>query len=300
MIKKIFISLLFLGTSTILLAKSWPTNSIAQLKQNQGIQIDCGFLSAMLGRDMYNDYPVLLLQSYKNSYPDYSDFEAYTIKYRGTADPIRVNTLKSLVKNCNFSSVWNIMEKNSPAVVEMKRSDAGKYNRLRSITISKLQSTFGSVEKFVEQMAIYPQSSSNKLENIANESAKELMSNSYSNSKASPRNISLPSNCIDAPEHRWQAISVEFSENSTIVNKRVTPKCTRTWITSDTHEYIEDAETGTKYYIISSSIGFNREKILNDASPYTFKEVYPALPSNVRYINISSGYQYYVKNVRVR
>ena len=294
-----------MSVSLLCMAKPWPSNALSQLKQNPGIQVDCSFLSAMLGRDMSNDYPKRLLHAYKNAYPDYANFESYTVKYRNTADPIRLNLLKSSVRYCDFSSVWSILERNSPAVTRMKSSDSAKYNRLKSITVSKLQTSFKSVENFVEQMCLYPSSTNATLERIAEESAAQLNSSASSSyvssySYSSSHTISVPSNRIDTDTHTWRVSSVEVGNSTTIVNKQVTPKQYQTWVSSDSREFIEDAETGRKYYITGSSIGFDGSKILNGTNAYSFSETYPQLPSTVRYINISSGGQYYVRNVRIR
>ena len=70
---------------------------------------------------------------------------------------------------------------------------------------------------------------------------------------------------------------------------------------SSQDEYIEDADTGRKYYLLNSSIGFEGSpEISHDTKTITFYEVYPALPSTVKRINISSGTQYYVKDLKIR
>ena len=282
--RKILLGVLFMSVSFICVAKPWPSNALSQLKQNPGIQVDCSFLSAMLGRDMSNDYPQRLLQAYKNAYPDYANFENYTIKYRKTADPIRVNLLKSSVRYCDFSSVWSILESNSPAVTRMKSSDSAKYNRLKSITISKLRSSFKSVDNFVEQMCLYPSSTNATLERIAEESASQLnssTSSSYgsSNSYLSTRTINVPSNRIDTDTHTWRVSSVELGNDKTIVHKQVTTKQYQTWVSSDFRGFFEDAETGRKFYITGSSIGFDGTKVLNGTSPFSFFRIIPATAS---------------------
>ena len=70
---------------------------------------------------------------------------------------------------------------------------------------------------------------------------------------------------------------------------------------SSQDEYIEDADTGRKYYLVNSSIGFEGSpEISYDTNTITFYEVYPVLPSTVKRINISSGSQYYVKGLKIR
>lgn len=85
-------------------------------------------------------------------------------------------------------------------------------------------------------------------------------------------------------------------------NFQATPKSVGTYVSSEAGEYIEDAETGRKYYITASSVGakIGDKKALYNTNPFDFKETYPALPSSVKVINVSSGSQYYVKNLRIR
>ena len=299
--KRIFVCMLMICMAYLCLAKPWPSNSLTQLKQNPAIQVDYSFITAMLGRDMSNEYPQKLLQAYMNAYPDYADFERYTLQYRNAVDPIRVNLLKSLVRNCSFAAVWGIMEGNSPEVVRLKNSDWAKYIKLRTITISNLQSNFGSVETFAEEMALSPSSATSKMNRTVEQSMRQLENGTQSaTSYTGLRTISVPANKIETNDHSWRVTSVELADGKTIIFKQVTPKLSRTWISSSTSEFIEDSETGRKYYLSSSSIGINVQKVLNGTNSYSFSEVYPQLPTTVRYINISSGSQYYVRNLRIR
>ena len=311
--KKIILYALIAGAFFTNCVKQWPSDALYQIKQNAGISLDCEFLSAMLGRDMSNEYPQKLLQAYKNEFPNYADFENYTITYVNSSDPIRVNILKSMVRNCDFSAVWNILEKGSSEVRTLKNMDSYRYNRLKSITINNLQSSFDSIEKFVDELTMYPSNADSKIKRVAEQSIAQLNSSyntaapnsynhSYNNSPSynSSQTINIPMNKIETNSHIWRVVSINITNGGTIVQKQVTPKASTTWISSDTGEFIEDAETGRKYYITSSSIGFNSQKIIYGTNPYSFSETYPQLPSTVRYINISSGSQYYIRNVRIR
>lgn len=298
--KKVIFMLFCLLIGVFAEAKQWPSDALSQLKRNQGIQVDCNYLSSMLGRDMSYEYPQKLLQAYKSSYPDYAKFEDFTVKYRSTADPIRISMLKNYVRNCTFSNVWRILESNSPVVARLRNESPSKYNRLQSITINKLQSQFGSVAAFTEAMCVRPKETSSAIERITAEAANQINSGSSSYPTSSNK-TTLPSNRITTESHIWTALSIEVTNGKTYVHKNVTSRADETWICSSTDEFIEDAETGRKYYLTSSTIPmYPQQKILVRTSNHSFTETYPALPSNVRYINISSGYQYYVKNVRIR
>lgn len=107
--------------------------------------------------------------------------------------------------------------------------------------------------------------------------------------------------CIETAYHKWNCTAIEVQDGQTIVTKTVQPKSEGTFMYSSQDEYIEDADTGRKYYLLNSSIGFEGSpEISHDTKTITFYEVYPALPSTVKRINISSGSQYYVKGLKIR
>ena len=106
---------------------------------------------------------------------------------------------------------------------------------------------------------------------------------------------------IETSYHTWDCTGIEVQDGQTIVTKTVQPKSEGTFMYSSQDEYIEDAETGRKYYLQNSSIGFEGSpEISHDTKTITFYEVYPALPSSVKKINISSGSHYYVKDLKIR
>ena len=106
---------------------------------------------------------------------------------------------------------------------------------------------------------------------------------------------------IETAYHKWDCTAIEVQDGQTIVTKTVQPKSEGTFMYSSQDEFIEDADTGRKYYLQNSSIGFEGSpEISHDTKTITFYEVYPALPSSVERINISSGSQYYVKGLKIR
>ncbi|MCD8208260.1 MAG: hypothetical protein LUD72_10020 [Bacteroidales bacterium] len=106
---------------------------------------------------------------------------------------------------------------------------------------------------------------------------------------------------IETSTHIWNCTSIEIREGQTIVSKVVTPKVYDTYVYSSQEECIEDAETGRRFYLQESSIGFEGSPtILQSTYPITFYEVYPVLPANVERINIRFGDSYYVKDLKIR
>lgn len=106
---------------------------------------------------------------------------------------------------------------------------------------------------------------------------------------------------IETTYHKWNCIGIEVQDGQTIVTKTVQPQSDGTIMYSNQDEYIEDSDTGRKYYLLNSSIGFEGSpEVSYDTNTITFYEVYPAIPSFVNKINISSGSNYYVKNLQIR
>ena len=105
---------------------------------------------------------------------------------------------------------------------------------------------------------------------------------------------------------KWELISVKIENDKTILKNKVSiidgaPSSLLYYIYSSKDEYIEDALTGQKYYIRSSDIGFEAEKTFVQKARY-FEEEYPALPSNVKTININNGVDgfYFIKNFEIK
>lgn len=111
----------------------------------------------------------------------------------------------------------------------------------------------------------------------------------------------LDSEQIRTAEHSWVLTSVELRDDCTILEKYVcSNEEENTWVMSVAGEFIEDADTGERYYIKESEIGFEKEKvILEGYKGRTFKEIYPLLPANVKSLNISSGSDYFLESLNL-
>ena len=109
----------------------------------------------------------------------------------------------------------------------------------------------------------------------------------------------LNSEEIKTAEHSWTLISVERRADCTILEKVVVPiDSEKTWISSSKGEYIEDAMTGKRFFVMESEIGFTPNTvILEGFNARTFKEIYPPLPPQTKLINVSSGEKCFVKRL---
>ena len=132
------------------------------------------------------------------------------------------------------------------------------------------------------------------------EKAKESKATkSPSTNKKKTEVINLNHASIETSTHKWDLILIILSPDKTVLRKYVTPKGNNTSICSTRNEYIEDVSTGKKYYIINSGIGFERKNMEGTGTQY-FDEEYPPLPRDTKYVSISSGYSYFVKNLKIR
>lgn len=106
---------------------------------------------------------------------------------------------------------------------------------------------------------------------------------------------------LETSHHKWWATGIELNSYNTIVSFVVVPKTTNTYVCATKDEYIEDCDTGKKYYIQSSSLGIDPKRTtLYSKESKSFTSTFPALPSNVRRINIWSGDSYYAQNLQIR
>lgn len=113
--------------------------------------------------------------------------------------------------------------------------------------------------------------------------------------------INIDSKILSTDYHLWKILRIELKPNKTVLYERVTPLQQVTNVYCDGNEYIEDADTGKKYYIKESGIGWEKNPlILETDAPFEYTCTYPVIPDNVCKINIYDGTQYIVKNFIIR
>lgn len=145
-------------------------------------------------------------------------------------------------------------------------------------------------------------SSSYKGNSSGNYSNRSSSTNSASTSgRKSGNTVYINGPILETSAHKWWATSIDLNSYNTVVHKVVVPKSEETWVWATKDEYIEDCDTGRRYYIQSSSIGMEPNKTtLHSKESKPFTDTFPALPSTVKRINIWSGSDYYAKNLQIR
>lgn len=98
---------------------------------------------------------------------------------------------------------------------------------------------------------------------------------------------------------RWELIRIECSATDTKLIKRVIPKINNARVSSSRQSYIEDVETGNKYYLTSSTIACVPETTAIN-NELIFIETYQMLPQEVKTINIWARTFYFVENYKIR
>ena len=116
-----------------------------------------------------------------------------------------------------------------------------------------------------------------------------------------PKTVTIDSKIKRTDYHLWKIISIELTSTKTILYERVTPTIKETYVYCDGTEFIEDAQTGKKYYLKYSDLGTQQKpKMLYNDAPLNYTSTYPALPMSVKCINIYDGSTYVVKNLKIR
>lgn len=119
--------------------------------------------------------------------------------------------------------------------------------------------------------------------------------------RTSTKQFIIDSKIIKTNSHLWKVLSIKLTPSKTILYERVTPRSQNTYVYCDGSEFIEDADSGKRYYLKYSDIGTSdNPKILYSDEPYEYTCTYPMIPENVRAINIYNGSQYIVKNFIIR
>lgn len=124
---------------------------------------------------------------------------------------------------------------------------------------------------------------------------------STTSSSRSGNTVHINGPILETSYHKWWATSIDLNSYNTVVHIIVLPKTTNTYVSSTKDEYIEDCDTGNRYYLLSSSIGIDPKKTpLYSKESKSFTNTYPTLPSSVKIINIWSGSDYYARNLQIR
>lgn len=169
-------------------------------------------------------------------------------------------------------------------VLVMAQASGGQITRKKGVTNSQVTNSTNKSATSSKQ----------------SEKAKESKAiKSFSSNKKKTEVINLNHASIETSTHKWSLALIILSPNKTVLRKYVTPKGNNTSICSTRDEYIEDVSTGIKYYIVKSSIGFERKKMEGTGTQY-FDEEYPPLPRDTKCVSVSSGYSYFVRNLKIR
>uniref|UniRef100_UPI0040257EA9 hypothetical protein n=1 Tax=Prevotella sp. TaxID=59823 RepID=UPI0040257EA9 len=107
---------------------------------------------------------------------------------------------------------------------------------------------------------------------------------------------------LSTESHCWGLTSMIVAKDCTILHKWCIPKVNGTFVCSTADEFIEDAQTQKRYYIMQSDIGIGLKNklILTDTKQFMYTEWYPPLPFSVKVINIYNGSRYIVRNLRLK
>lgn len=112
--------------------------------------------------------------------------------------------------------------------------------------------------------------------------------------------IYIDADSVEASYHIWKIKEVAVYPDKTIIKKEIKAKNAFIQACSYPDSYIEDVETGIKFYIRKSSLGLNGIKAkLNDKNYHEVIETYDPLPPYVHIINIKVGNLCMCSNIQI-
>ena len=154
---------------------------------------------------------------------------------------------------------------------------------------------------YTEEAAKYGDQDAQNISNFLKISSVNDAGTDFTGTLNANRIVPVMDAVIETEFHVWRITSVELSNDCTMLYEVVTPKEDGTYVYSEGTEFIEDAITGKRYYAIGATLGTkNDPTVLYTTTPFQFNTTFPALPASVSYINIWSGTQYYIKNLKIR
>lgn len=104
---------------------------------------------------------------------------------------------------------------------------------------------------------------------------------------------------IDTEYHYWTLESIELLADQTICHWSVMSKAANTYVCATNGVYIEDCDTGKKYYGISSTLPLEPEKKILSRQYETlrFVVIFPSIPENVKRINYHSSSSFFIRDI---
>ena len=130
--------------------KPWPEDSLSQLKQS-GVLSDESKMVSLLSNTNENTYLECVIVTYKQSFPDYADFEKTAKDNPQQIKMLRINCIKRFAGN-DINSIWNIIE-NNEGVRNLKfQLSENYYIKYKSLMMANFRNEFQTMNNFIDKL----------------------------------------------------------------------------------------------------------------------------------------------------
>lgn len=145
-ISALFVCLLFSACGP----KPWPDDALGQLKQS-GVLSDESRMVFLLSNTNENKYLENVLETYKQSFPNYADFEKTAKDNPQQIKMLRINCIKRFAGN-DINSIWNIIESNEGVRNLKFQLSENYYIKYKNFMMANFRNEFQTMNNFIDKL----------------------------------------------------------------------------------------------------------------------------------------------------
>lgn len=147
--------------------KPWPEDALGQLIQS-GALSDESKMVFLLTNTSENQYLTCVLETYKQSFPDYADFEETAKSNSQQIRSLRISCIKKFAGN-DINSVWNLID-NNEGIKNLKNQFPDTYYlRYKTLMMTKIINEFQTMSNFIDRLTVDESSVTTFISNLDNE-----------------------------------------------------------------------------------------------------------------------------------
>lgn len=131
-------------------SKPWPEDAISQLKQTGALSAETKMVSLLTNtpEDLYLES---VLETYKQNYPNYADFESAAKENPQHIKELRIPCIKKYSGN-DINSIWNIIESNDGVINLRNQLPEEYFKKYKELMLSKMRTEFQNMGNLISKM----------------------------------------------------------------------------------------------------------------------------------------------------
>lgn len=130
--------------------KPWPDDALVQLQQSGVLSEECKMVY-LLTNTNENQYLACVLETYKQNFPNYADFEEAIKNNPQQIKALRIPCIKKFAGN-DINSVWNLIENNAGVKNLKYQLPDTYYLKYKTLMMSKITNEFQTMSNFIDRL----------------------------------------------------------------------------------------------------------------------------------------------------